>query len=490
MVDINLLEKKIDDFLGELELEYYLAFSGLKDRLETAEIYEKYSDLNRKELIEEVRDLFDSTHEKKIKKVYSFLVTSYIYKSIAKINDALSSKEVEERIRINSERFSLRIALAYVRREPRRENRSKVYGEICNVIEEFLNPLLANRIYKIYKLVEELEFKDYTQFCEFINQVDLGKLRQAAERFLSSTERVYREYMEALVKENLGISLSEAERHDIIYLLSNPPKGVKPRVEMIAFLLKTLKGLGVELDKMKNVLLDVEDRPNKSPRAFVAAVKIPEDVRLVVLPTGGIRDYQALFHEAGHALHFAFTDPALPTAFKRLGPSSITETYAFLIEYILLQKRIAEKLVGYENTEKYLLHSYASYIHFLRRYSAKLIYELELHKARNLEKAKTLYEQIMSKYLLYRYNPSIYLYDVDLGFYTGEYLRAWFFEAMLRKYLEESYGDWVNSRKAGDFVKSLWRIGFSKTLEELAEKIGYREISEKNAVEIISKPLF
>jgi len=490
MIDIDLLEKRIDDFLAELELEYYLAFSGLKDRLETAGIYEKYSDLNRKELVEKIHDLFESSREERIRRVYSFLAFNYIYKSIAKINDELSEREVEERIHVGSEKYSLRIALAYVRREPRRERRSKVYREICTVVDGFLNPLLIRRLGKIYRLVGELKFKNYIEFCEFINQVNIEKLKEAAECFLSSTESVYREYMDLLLKENLGLSLDEAERHDVIYLFSNPPEGVEPRVEMVEFLLKTLRGLGIELEKMKNILLDVEDRPNKSPRAFVAAVKIPEDVRLVVLPTGGIRDYQALFHEAGHALHFAFTDSKLPTAFKRLGPSSITETYAFLMEYVLLQRRIAEELVGKENLEKYLLHSYTSYIHFLRRYSAKLIYELELHRIKDLEAAKNLYEKIMSKYLLYKYSPLIYLYDIDLGFYTGEYLRAWFFEATLRKYLKERYGEWIDSKKAGDFIKSLWRTGFSKTLEKLAGEIGYKEISEKNAVELLSESLF
>jgi len=397
--------------------------------------------------------------------------------------------DVEERIRIDSNRLSVRIALAFITRESRRELRSKIYGQICLLVEELLNPLLAYRIKKLHELARELGFKNYIEFCEFLNQVDLEKLKTAAERFLSSTKSVYREYMGMLVEENLGISLEEAERYDIVYLFSMPPRGVKPRVEMVNFLLKVLQGLGVKLNKMKNVLLDVEERPNKSPRAFVAAVRIPEDVRLVVLPTGGIRDYQALFHEAGHALHFAYTSPNLPVSLRRLGPSSITEAYAFLIEYILSRRDVAGELVGKESIEKYLLHSYTSYLHFLRRYSAKLIYELELHKMKNLEKAKDRYQRIMTEHLVYRYNPATYLYDTDLGFYSGEYLRAWFFEAMFRKYLEEVYGDWPRSENAGKFIKSLWSMGFSKTLEELVKLIGYREISEREATSQILKSL-
>ena len=63
--------------------------------------------------------------------------------------------------------------------------------------------------------------------------------------------------------------------------------------------------LGIDLDAQANVELDVEARPGKVPRAFCAPIRVPGRVVLVMLPQGGQDDYRALFHEAGHAEHFA-----------------------------------------------------------------------------------------------------------------------------------------------------------------------------------------
>lgn len=62
--------------------------------------------------------------------------------------------------------------------------------------------------------------------------------------------------------------------------------------------------------------------------------------------------------------------------------------------------------------------------------------------------------------------------------YAADYVRAWLFEAMLRKKLEEKFGkEWYKSKDAGHFLKSLWQWGATgKTLDELAKDIGYSSV--------------
>ena len=55
----------------------------------------------------------------------------------------------------------------------------------------------------------------------------------------------------------------------------------------------------------RNIRLDLEDRPQKSPRACVIASDPPQVVHLITRAQGGLHDYQAFLHEAGHALHYA-----------------------------------------------------------------------------------------------------------------------------------------------------------------------------------------
>ena len=104
---------------------------------------------------------------------------------------------------------------------------------------------------------------------------------------------------------------------------------------MVPALRGTLSNLGIDLDAQDNVHLDVEERPTKSPRAFCAPIEIPGKVMLVIQPQGGPDDWYALFHEAGHTEHFAFTSPNLKMEEKRLGDNAVTEGWAMLFDHLI-----------------------------------------------------------------------------------------------------------------------------------------------------------
>ena len=74
---------------------------------------------------------------------------------------------------------------------------------------------------------------------------------------------------------------------------------------MLPALEATLSDLGIDLHAQRNVHLDLESRPSKTPRAFCAPIEVPGKVMLVIQPIGGKDDWEALFHEAGHTEHYA-----------------------------------------------------------------------------------------------------------------------------------------------------------------------------------------
>src|SRR6058998_443048 len=95
------------------------------------------------------------------------------------------------------------------------------------------------------------------------------------------------------------------------------------------------EAFGFDLEAEPNVRLDLEDRPQKSPRACVIASDPPTVVHLITRAQGGLHDYQAFLHEAGHALHYAGCDPDLPYTFRALSRDhALTEIYSFLVESI------------------------------------------------------------------------------------------------------------------------------------------------------------
>ena len=97
----------------------------------------------------------------------------------------------------------------------------------------------------------------------------------------------------------------------------------------------TLSALGLDIENTPGIRLDLDDRPQKSPRACVIASDPPNVVHLITRAQGGLHDYQAFLHEAGHALHYAGCDPALPYTFRKLSRDhALTEIYSYIVEAI------------------------------------------------------------------------------------------------------------------------------------------------------------
>jgi hypothetical protein len=69
-------------------------------------------------------------------------------------------------------------------------------------------------------------------------------------------------------------------------------------------------------------------------------------------------------------------------------------------------------------------------LYFVRRYAAKLLYEIEFHTASrsDLDAAHANVE-LLADALKISPSPTDYLADMDGGFYVTEYLRSWAFEA-------------------------------------------------------------
>src|SRR3989304_2234113 len=118
------------------------------------------------------------------------------------------------------------------------------------------------------------------------------------------------------------------------------------------------------------------ERPVKPPSALVPPIRIPGAIRLVIMPRGGHDDYATLFHEAGHAQHLGTTRADLPVEYRYLGDKSLTEGFAFLMEYLVTNSHWLRKLTEMKNTDVFLRFVYLYKLYFLRRYAAKLSYEL------------------------------------------------------------------------------------------------------------------
>jgi oligoendopeptidase F len=255
--------------------------------------------------------------------------------------------------------------------------------------------------------------------------------------------------------------------------------------------LATLSKLGFDLAADKNIRLDLEDRPQKSPRACVIASDPPEIVHLITRAQGGLHDYQAFLHEAGHALHYAGVDPSLPYAFRKLARDhALTEIYSYILEAISTEAAWHERY--FELSEEEAAQNAEATVFLdavlFRRYTAKLQFELDFW-SRFAEDGGTPagYTQRLTDATGVVYREDNYLADMDAGFYSADYLRAWIRCAQLRKYLIGLAGEeWWRSRETGEFLRELFREGTKPSSEGIASRIGFDPLDTAPLVEELS----
>ena len=191
-----------------------------------------------------------------------------------------------------------------------------------------------------------------------------------------------------------------------------------------------------------------------------------------------MHDYQAFLHEAGHALHFACVDPSLPLAFRRLArDNALTEIYSYIVEAISREPEWHARHFGLSDEEAARNAEATVFLEavLFRRYEAKLRFELAFW-SRFPEVGGTPdgYAEWLTAASGLRYTASSYLSDMDSGFYSADYLRAWIRSAQLRRHLIDTVGtDWWRDRATGELLRELFVEGTRPSSEEIAERIGF-----------------
>jgi hypothetical protein len=147
-----------------------------------------------------------------------------------------------------------------------------------------------------------------------------------------------------------------------------------------------------------------------------------------------------------------------------------------LLEHLTIDPVWLERRLDFPRPREFASEGAVRLLWMLRRYCAKLLYELELQSTSDVTSMRPRYVELLSDALKVEPSDTDYLDDVDQGFYASEYLRAWAFEAQLRAYLRDRFGNaWFTRREAGSLLRELWNEGQRPTADEiLSETSGER----------------
>jgi hypothetical protein len=462
--ELDSFRDKADRFIADLDEEYYLHYAGHKETLEVERIYEEHEELTR---LDTAQRLEGAPTE-----LWRFACEGYLGNLTRAHQEKLAQVEAELEVAIDGETIPFRMLRVVMANEADRDKRERLERERLRLTDEELNPVYLEAARIDREAVHALGSPNYYELYKRFG-FELDDLAEQCKELMDETERLWEEHGSRAFRERLGLDLADARPWDVPRLLRAPQWDQSyPSDKMLPALEQTLRDLGIDLQSQANVHLDLEQRPAKSPRAFCSPIEVPDKVMLVIQPIGGRDDWEALFHEAGHTEHFAHTNPDLPMEAKRLGDMAVTEGWAMLMQQLVSEPAWLNRRLDVPKVNELVHEGALTLLYFVRRYCAKLLYEIEFFQADDPATMKDRYAELLTEALKLPAAPENYLADIDGSFYVTGYLRSWAFEAQQRDFLRSEFGnEWFARREAGDLLRELWSLGQGPTADELLRDV-------------------
>ena len=476
-------EEQLQRYLYERSEEGRAVRVGEKEVSEQAAIVARYADLFSREQLQALREEEQTSDGAQREWLYRLRKTcegGLVAAELAERDDELENALLAARVTFKGEEMPLRTALAQLSVLPDYKDRDAL-GELYRERSAEFNDERLDLLRAYEELEADLsEEPDPVARNEEEKQISLHGLESVLVAASDQIEAAFVELRETWFERLLGSERepqpSSAHMGYVRRLSPLDATYTKDRATDVC--LQTLSALGFDLASDSNIKLDLDDRPQKSPRACVIASDPPKVVHLITRAQGGLHDYQAFMHEAGHALHYAGVDPSLPYTFRRISRDhALTEIYSYICEAITREPGWHAEYFGLSDDEARTNAQATTFLEALlfRRYTAKLQFELGFWS--RFDEAGTTsadYAERLTTATGVRYPSDGHLADMDGGFYSADYLRAWIRHAQLRAHLIDEVGeDWWRNPKTGEILRALFAEGTKPSSEEIAARLGF-----------------
>jgi hypothetical protein len=480
-------ESQLRRYLYERSEEGRAVRVGEKEVSERAEIVARYRDLFSREQIDALRSAEnEATEADERERLYRLRKTceaGIVAAELAEREDTLENAILAARVQFNGEDLPLRSAqakLAVLSGYGDREQLGELTAECsAGFNDDRLDVLRAG---------EELDADisgepDPVARSAGEKGISLGDLEAALAQASERSTDAYLLLRDRWFERLLGSERAEIpSSYHVAYVRRlSPLESTYTKERAVEVCMDTVKRLGFDLQSEKNIRLDLDDRPQKSPRACVIPSDPPTVVHLITRAQGGLHDYQAFLHEAGHALHYAGCDPSLPYTFRNLSRDhALTEIYSYILEAITREPEWHAHYFSLSDEEARQNAEATTFLEALlyRRYAAKLRFELDFWSRFDEDGGtSTGYSEALTDATGVRYRSDNYLADMDAGFYSADYLRAWIRSAQLRDYLVREIGeDWWRNGETGERLRALFSEGTRPLSEDVAARLGYQPL--------------
>ena len=411
--------------------------------------------------------------DRRVRELWRFSCEGFLGALTREHAEREAALEAELEADFEGDEIPFRMLRPTIANEPDRDKRGRLDEIRTSLTEEHLNPLHLDAARTIRDAVRQLGASTYLELYRDRFGMELDALAEQCRAFLDDTERLWEDAGDKLFRERAGVPLSEAKRYDTSRVFRAPAWDNQfPGDKMVPALEATLSDLGIDLKAQRERPPGRRAAPAQEPARVLLADRgaRPRDAghpadgrprRLArALPRG--RPHRALRAHVARP-HRRGAPARRQRRHRGLGDAAAASDG---------RARVAQPPPRLPAAAEFAAEGAAGLLFFVRRYCAKLLYELEFHAADDPASMSGRYVELLGDALKIEPSPKDYLGDIDAGFYVSSYLRSWAFEAQLRDFLREEFdANWFAKREAGSLLRELWELGQQPTAEELLKDV-------------------
>jgi hypothetical protein len=353
--------------------------------------------------------------------------------------------------------------------EGNHKKRKDVYDEFI-AKTNYIAPIVEQRFSLIKNVYRDLgEIHGLDPVSSYLEQENIS-YDQLIEFIKSMGKKAKKPFREALTEVSKDVLNTQPEYYDDFYFFRNKIysdiEGNFSSIDPVNEAKKTLTNMDFDLSKIH---FDTQDRKNKYPSPICFFVRIPDDIRVLFKREGPIFDFQACFHETGHAMHASSVDPDMEYWNKYKISMGIAEIFSTFFERLTKNSQYIHSLSASGKANKIVIDKLIARTHFMELffvtfYTANSLMKLEYWQ-QNLSVAKAcqVYSKLIKEYTEFEVPGEYWLLHHILPesiMYVPSYLLAAVRAAELEAYLRNKFGDmWWREKEAGKSLREIMRPG-------------------------------
>ncbi|HUV86288.1 MAG TPA: M3 family metallopeptidase [bacterium] len=407
------------------------------------------------------------------------IVSDWVTLARAETDDVIDLKEEIQKIVINvkptldGEEIPRHRKTSILFKEADRDVRRRAFQSEGKLREELFER--ARRLYRLRNdAAQALGYEDYPSLALEGEALTLSELKDLIDKY----ERATRQPYEELMAEGVGrFQLDKVEPWDVHYVtdrLCAADDKYFPNEAALPSLADVVKGFGLDLEALGIALHADADIPYGG---LCFAIRIPDDVRILLNLKDGMSDLRVLYHEFGHAVHRKFTAAenfSLKVGDAGFFAEAMADTWALLVDRPAWLRRFTK--MPEDEIARVADAAEKSFAARVRRFMAAQSFEIDAYRNADGDLAATL-DDYAERFLGYRYGDdgmwAEQYFPLLYPMYSKNYMLARVVQRAVHGYLEREYGEPLGEPKAFGFLADrFYADGALRTWKEKLAAVG------------------